>query len=89
MLSSLSGHRDKLVVAPYGFDQTMWDPSRDALLPKNFSASEMKGKAVCKGVLQRQMGFSEDSSSILVCLLITISICASCAFILCRTKETY
>ncbi|KNA05722.1 hypothetical protein SOVF_186690 isoform C [Spinacia oleracea] len=71
---TLSTHKDKLVVAPYGFNQTMWDPSRDELLPENYSVNDMKGKAICKGALQRHMGFSEDASSILVgCIFSEIS----------------
>ncbi|XP_048500592.1 probable starch synthase 4, chloroplastic/amyloplastic isoform X6 [Beta vulgaris subsp. vulgaris] len=62
---TLSSHKDKLVVAPYGFDQTMWDPSRDELLPENFSVSDMKGKGICKSSLQQHVGLSEDASSIL------------------------
>lgn len=86
MLSSDFGYRDKLVVAPYGFDQTMWDPSRDELLPENFSVSDMKGKGICKSSLQQHVGLSEDASSILVCLSSTLVICASCVCILWRTE---
>ncbi|XP_048500591.1 probable starch synthase 4, chloroplastic/amyloplastic isoform X4 [Beta vulgaris subsp. vulgaris] len=71
---TLSSHKDKLVVAPYGFDQTMWDPSRDELLPENFSVSDMKGKGICKSSLQQHVGLSEDASSILVgCIVSEIS----------------
>lgn len=71
---TLSSHNDKLVVAPYGFDSSTWDPSRDKLLPQNYSASDMKGKAVCKVSLQRLVGLSENDSSILVgCIFSDIS----------------
>ncbi|XP_021743429.1 probable starch synthase 4, chloroplastic/amyloplastic [Chenopodium quinoa] len=72
--TTLSIHKDKLVIAPYGFDQTTWDPSRDELLPENYSVSDMNGKAICKGSLQRRMGLIEDASSILVgCIFFEIS----------------
>jgi len=66
MLSCPSGCRDKLVVAPYGFESSTWDPSMDKLLPETYSASDLKGKAVCKVSLQQLMGLSENASSILV-----------------------
>lgn len=71
---TLSSHKDKLVVAPYGFDSSTWDPSRDKLLPENYSASDLKGKALCKVSLQRLMGLSENASSILIgCIFSEIS----------------
>lgn len=71
---TLSSHKDKLVVAPYGFENSTWDPLRDKLLPERYSSSDMKGKAVCKVTLQRLMGLSEDASSVLVgCIVSEIS----------------
>ncbi|CAK8540379.1 unnamed protein product [Lathyrus sativus] len=63
---TLNVHGDKLVVAPYGFEKSIWDPSTDYFLPENFNAENMKGKAVCKVALQQQLGLSEHSSIILV-----------------------
>jgi len=60
------GCRDKLVIAPYGLDRSTWDPSIDYLLPENFNAENINGKAVCKVSLLQQLGLSEHSSSILV-----------------------
>ncbi|XP_027908570.1 probable starch synthase 4, chloroplastic/amyloplastic isoform X1 [Vigna unguiculata] len=63
---TLNEHRDKLVIAPYGLDRSTWDPSIDYLLPENFNAENINGKAVCKVSLLQQLGLSEHSSSILV-----------------------
>lgn len=63
---TLATHKDKLHVAPYGFDKSTWDPSNDKFLPVSYSAENMKGKAVCKVALQERLGLSEQSSAILV-----------------------
>ncbi|KAH7520376.1 hypothetical protein FEM48_Zijuj08G0137400 [Ziziphus jujuba var. spinosa] len=63
---TLDIHKDKLVVAPLGFDSSIWDPSKDRFLPKNYSVDDMKGKAVCKVALQQQLGLSDNGSSVLV-----------------------
>ncbi|KAI5438002.1 hypothetical protein KIW84_023942, partial [Lathyrus oleraceus] len=68
---TLNVHRDKLVVAPYGFEKSTWDPTRDYFLPENFNAENMNGKAVCKVALLQQLGLSEHSSSILIILMNT------------------
>lgn len=60
------GCRDKLVIAPYGVDKSIWDPSTDYFLPENFNAENMNGKSVCKVALLQQLGLSENSSTILV-----------------------
>jgi glycogen synthase len=60
------GCRDKLTIAPYGFEKTTWDPSTDHFLPENFNAENMNGKAVCKVALLQRLGLSEHSSIILV-----------------------
>ncbi|KAJ7953465.1 Starch synthase, chloroplastic/amyloplastic [Quillaja saponaria] len=63
---SLNIHKDKLVVAPCGFDKLTWDPSKDYFLPENYSAENMKGKAVSKVALQQHVGLSEHDSITLV-----------------------
>ncbi|XP_058777444.1 probable starch synthase 4, chloroplastic/amyloplastic [Vicia villosa] len=63
---TLNVHGDKLVVAPYGFEKSTWDPSTDYFLPENFNAENMNGKAVCKVALLQQLGLSEHASSIIV-----------------------
>ena len=39
-----------------GIDTTVWNPESDAHLPARFSASDLKGKAVCKAALQKEVG---------------------------------
>ncbi|KAK7307294.1 hypothetical protein VNO77_40223 [Canavalia gladiata] len=63
---TLNVHRDKLVIAPYGLEKSIWDPSTDYFLPESFNAEKINGKSVCKLALLRQLGLSEDSSIILV-----------------------
>lgn len=40
-----------------GCDYSQWDPISDSELPKNYSLSDMSGKAVCKATLQKEVGF--------------------------------
>ncbi|XP_070052038.1 probable starch synthase 4, chloroplastic/amyloplastic isoform X2 [Nicotiana tomentosiformis] len=71
---TLTIHKDKLVVAPPGFDSSAWDPSADKYLPQNYSADNMKGKSVCKVSLQQHLGFQDQASIILVrCIFSDIS----------------
>ncbi|KAF3439141.1 hypothetical protein FNV43_RR17416 [Rhamnella rubrinervis] len=71
---TLDIHKDKLIVAPFGFEGSIWDPSKDRFLPKNYCVDDMKGKTVCKVALQHQLGLSEPGSSILVgCILSEVS----------------
>eukprot|EP00268_Persea_americana_P010070 TRINITY_DN1404_c1_g1_i1.p1 TRINITY_DN1404_c1_g1~~TRINITY_DN1404_c1_g1_i1.p1 ORF type:complete len:694 (-),score=123.12 TRINITY_DN1404_c1_g1_i1:359-2440(-) len=64
--STLAIHREKLLVTPYGFDDTVWDPSKDKFLPAKYSVDDINGKAVCKAALRKQLGFSGNGSSIVV-----------------------
>lgn len=71
---TLTIHKDKLVVAPPGFDSSAWDPSVDKFLPQNYSADNMKGKSVCKVSLQQHLGLQEKASIALVgCIFSDIS----------------
>lgn len=65
-LSSEFGCREKAVIAPSGFDKSIWDPSCDNFLPQSYSADDMKGKSVCKVELQRHLDLHEGASKILV-----------------------
>ncbi|XP_008440478.2 probable starch synthase 4, chloroplastic/amyloplastic isoform X3 [Cucumis melo] len=72
--TTLNMHKEKLLVAPCGFDSSAWDPEKDKILPENYSADDMKGKAVCKIALQKKMGLAENSSFITVgCFLSDLS----------------
>ncbi|XP_015063466.1 probable starch synthase 4, chloroplastic/amyloplastic isoform X4 [Solanum pennellii] len=71
---TLTIHKDKLVVAPQGFNSSAWDPSVDKFLPQNYSADNMKGKSVCKVSLQQHLGLQEKASIVLVgCIFSDIS----------------
>jgi len=56
--------RDKLLIAPYGFDCIKWNPSEDKFLPAKYSANNIEGKAVCKVALRHHLGFSKPSFAI-------------------------
>lgn len=59
-------YREKLAVAPYGFDVQQWDPSRDKYLPRTYSAYDMEGKKYCKEALIRRLSLSRRVS-VVVC----------------------
>nr|GMC68009.1 probable starch synthase 4, chloroplastic/amyloplastic isoform X2 [Ipomoea batatas] len=71
---TLTLHKDKVFIAPFGFDKSTWDPSVDKFLPQNYSPDNMKGKSVCKVSLQKHLGLEVHVSVILVgCILSDIS----------------
>ncbi|KAK5843492.1 hypothetical protein PVK06_005949 [Gossypium arboreum] len=71
---TLTMHKEKLLVAPYGFDNSTWDPSTDKFLPVNYSTENMRGKYACKVALQQQAGIATHASSILVgCIISEVS----------------
>ncbi|XP_011014284.1 PREDICTED: soluble starch synthase 1, chloroplastic/amyloplastic-like, partial [Populus euphratica] len=71
---TLAIHKDKLLISPCGFDNSIWDPSKDKFLPKNYSADDLKGKSICKVALQQQLGLSKNSSTVLVGCISTESL---------------
>ncbi|CDP02665.1 unnamed protein product [Coffea canephora] len=74
MEPTLAIHKDKLLIAPYGFDKSVWDPSVDKFLPESYSEEDMKGKSVCKISLQKHLGLTKNASMILVgCMLTEVS----------------
>jgi starch synthase len=42
-----------------GVDYEHWDPRHDPLIPANFSAEDMSGKAICKSALQQRFGLEQ------------------------------
>jgi starch synthase len=50
--------RDRLVGIVNGIDQEIWDPSRDTIIPRRYSADNMVGKKRCRIALQRATGLS-------------------------------
>ncbi|WPB55321.1 glycogen synthase GlgA [Xylophilus sp. GOD-11R] len=52
-----------------GVDTAIWNPATDTLLPQNYSAASMGGKAVCKAALQREFGLTERADVLLLSLV--------------------
>ncbi|XP_073283342.1 probable starch synthase 4, chloroplastic/amyloplastic isoform X3 [Primulina huaijiensis] len=74
MEPTLAAHKQKLVIAPIGFEKSTWDPSKDNFLPQSYNADNMQGKYVCKVTLQRRLDLPEATSEILVgCIYSDIS----------------
>jgi len=43
-----------------GIDTNVWNPQKDKLIPKPYSADDMSGKALAKAELQRHFGLPQD-----------------------------
>ena len=50
--------RDRLVGIVNGIDQDVWDPTRDAFIPRRYSTESLQGKKRCRVALQRATGLS-------------------------------
>ena len=50
--------RDRLVGIVNGIDQEVWDPARDTIIPRRYTADSLSGKKRCRLALQRATGLS-------------------------------
>ena len=50
--------RDRLVGIVNGIDQEVWDPARDTVIPRRYTAENLQGKKRCRVALQRATGLS-------------------------------
>jgi starch synthase len=57
----LLNRASKLTGIVNGIDDQFWDPATDPLIPKNYDASALAGKAECKLALQRRHGLTADA----------------------------
>ncbi|KAL4179991.1 hypothetical protein AMTRI_Chr13g122950 [Amborella trichopoda] len=72
--TTLAIHREKVLVIPYGFDDTKWDPSKDNFLPVNYSSEDPKGKATCRTALRQRLRFVDQTSAAMVgCIYTEVS----------------
>jgi starch synthase len=49
-----------------GIDTDVWDPQSDTMLPMGYDDESLKGKTVCKTVLQNELGLEADENTPLV-----------------------
>ena len=58
----LKNKGDRYIGILNGVDYSVWDPKTDKMIPENYSARSLKGKAACKKVLQQRFGLVEDEN---------------------------
>jgi len=46
-----------VAIAP-GIDDQVWDPAADPALPARYDATDLRGKALCKAIVQRALGLA-------------------------------
>jgi starch synthase len=56
--------RDRLVGIVNGIDQEIWDPTKDTVIPRRYSADNLVGKKRCRIALQRATGLSRWTAPI-------------------------
>ena len=49
-----------LVAVPNGIDTTLWDPTQDELIARNYDHTNFRGKQICKRDLQKTFGLPID-----------------------------
>ncbi|RLM79392.1 putative starch synthase 4, chloroplastic/amyloplastic isoform X2 [Panicum miliaceum] len=64
--TTLTAHKEKILVASHGLDGELWDPSKDIYLPQRYSANDIEGKSICREALKRRLGFHSGSSIIFI-----------------------
>ncbi len=62
----LRARSDVLVGILNGVDYDEWNPATDTLIPHTFSSSDLRGKAVCKQELMKELGLAGDASQPLI-----------------------
>ena len=62
-------YREKLFGIINGIDTTYYNPETDPALPKNYSANDPSGKAVCKEHIQRLTGLAVCPNTPLVAMI--------------------
>ncbi|MDB5727173.1 MAG: glgA [Noviherbaspirillum sp.] len=56
----LNARKEALIAIPNGVDVDLWNPSNDALIARNFSLNDMRGKSACKRDLQNLFGLPQE-----------------------------
>src|SRR5258705_2241462 len=62
----LRDREDRLTGILNGVDYREWSPEKDRHLPATYSGADLKGKEVCKQVLQRKFGLPERREALLI-----------------------
>jgi starch synthase len=62
MAPYLNAKGDNYLGIVNGVDYTEWNPEVDKLIPANYSAEDLSGKAICKAALQRRFALEEDAT---------------------------
>ncbi len=59
----LIGRGDDYTGILNGADYSEWDPSKDSMIPSNYSYYNIMGKSVCKSVLQQQLNLKQADTT--------------------------